>query len=274
MPVGWLISPAWRAVEIAGYGARAVAEDKTDQLGPYVAQSILLLVAPALYAASIYMALGRLMRSVQAERHSLVPVRWLTRAFVAGDVLSFLIQSTGGGLMGSGNFDQKTAQNIVLGGLIVQIVMFGLFAVTTVVFDARIRRWPTAASLRRGGRRWRRTMKMLYATTALILVRSVVRVVEYVLGRGGYLLRNEWTLYVFDATPMLAVTLLYASMYPADLTAENTKPPSPVSGHQDMELADGSRTGGGDTEKRDDPSFAVPARPVGSRVVEQKREGW
>lgn len=102
-----------------------MAEDKTDQLGPYIV--LLILVAPALFAASIYMTLGRLMRSVQGERHSLVPVRWLTRAFAAGDVLSFPMQSSGGGLMGSGSSGQETAQNL-------QTVMFGLFAVTAIVF--------------------------------------------------------------------------------------------------------------------------------------------
>ncbi|KAM4059174.1 RTA1 like protein [Hirsutella rhossiliensis] len=240
--------------EIAGYGARAVAEDKTDQLGPYVVQSILILVAPALYAASIYMTLGRLMRSVQGERHSLVPVRWLTRAFVAGDVLSFLMQGSGGGLMGMGNFSQETAQNIILGGLVVQVVMFGLFAITAVVFDVRIRRWPTGGSLEGGGQRWMRAMLMLYATTALILVRCVVRVVEYVMGKDGYLLRYEWTLYVFDAVPMLAVTVVYGWVYPGELTAANTKAwpreqASSLSGHEGMGLADGLRTRGGGHEK-------------------------
>ncbi|KJZ80228.1 hypothetical protein HIM_00078 [Hirsutella minnesotensis 3608] len=205
--------------ELGGYAARpgADAENKTDRLGPFIAQSVLILVAPALFAASIYMTLGRLMRRIHGEGHSLIPVRWLTRAFVAGDVASFLVQSAGGGLMASRNFSQTRAQNIILGGLLVQIVMFGLFAVTAVVFDVRMRRWPSPASLEHRGRPWKRIMAMLYGTTALIFVRSVVRVVEYIMGRSGYLLRNEWTLYVFDAAPMLLTMALYGWIYPGDL---------------------------------------------------------
>lgn len=64
-------------------------------LGPYVVQTLLLLVAPALFAASIYMILGRIIVSTDAESHSLVKKRWLTKIFVTSDVLSFFIQLAG-----------------------------------------------------------------------------------------------------------------------------------------------------------------------------------
>lgn len=58
-------------------------------------QSTLLLVAPALFAASIYMELGRLIRLVKGGRFAIIPVTWMTKIFVAGDVLSFLMQASG-----------------------------------------------------------------------------------------------------------------------------------------------------------------------------------
>ncbi|KYK60407.1 hypothetical protein DCS_01544 [Drechmeria coniospora] len=210
--------------ETLGYAVRAIAEDKTDQLGIYIMQSILILVAPALFAASLYMVLGRLMRSIHGERHSLIPIKWLTRAFVIGDIFSFLVQSTGGGLMGTSGFDPKTGQNIILAGLFIQIAMFGLFIVTSAVFDVRMRRWPSRASLE-SGRRWKNIMAMLYTTSALIMLRSVFRVIEYVMGKEGYLLKNEWTLYVFDAVPILLVMILYAVIYPGELRASNLNKP-------------------------------------------------
>jgi hypothetical protein len=63
--------------------------------GPYIIQSTLLLVAPALFAASIYMELGRLIVLVKGERFALVRVNWTTKIFVGGDVLSFLMQASG-----------------------------------------------------------------------------------------------------------------------------------------------------------------------------------
>jgi hypothetical protein len=64
-------------------------------LGPYIMQSVLLLVAPALFAASIYMELGRIVLMVDGERSLFIRRTWLTKLFVTGDVLSFLMQSSG-----------------------------------------------------------------------------------------------------------------------------------------------------------------------------------
>lgn len=60
-------------------------------------QSILLLVAPALFAASIYMELGRIVLLVDGESRCFMRRKWMTKIFVAGDVLSFFLQ--GGGML-------------------------------------------------------------------------------------------------------------------------------------------------------------------------------
>lgn len=64
-------------------------------LNPYIIQSVLLLVAPALFAASIYMELGRIVQMLEGDRALFIRRTWLTKIFVAGDVLSFLMQSSG-----------------------------------------------------------------------------------------------------------------------------------------------------------------------------------
>lgn len=76
---------------------RAIGSQESPDwsVGPYVQQSILILVAPALFAASIYMELGRLIRLTDGAVHSLIKLRWLTKVFVLGDVISFLMQGSG-----------------------------------------------------------------------------------------------------------------------------------------------------------------------------------
>jgi hypothetical protein len=64
-------------------------------LSPFIVQSLFILVAPALLAASIYIILGRIILLVDGERYSLVRQKWLTKMFVAGDVFSFLLQGAG-----------------------------------------------------------------------------------------------------------------------------------------------------------------------------------
>lgn len=82
--------------EAVGYIARAISASNKQALVPYIIQSVLLLVAPALYAGSIYMLFGRLLRTMGCQKLMLVSARFGTAVFVAGDVFSFLLQSAGG----------------------------------------------------------------------------------------------------------------------------------------------------------------------------------
>jgi hypothetical protein len=84
-------------VETVGYIGRLLSSLETPNYtqGPYVMQSALILIAPAFLAASIYMTLGRIIEMLDAERSSMIKLKWLTKIFVAGDVLSFLMQASG-----------------------------------------------------------------------------------------------------------------------------------------------------------------------------------
>lgn len=85
------------AVEMMGYVGRALSAAEAPEYtkNPYIIQSTLLLLGPALYAASMYMILGRLVRHFGAADYALIPPRWLTKFFVLGDVLSFCTQGGG-----------------------------------------------------------------------------------------------------------------------------------------------------------------------------------
>lgn len=84
-----------KPVEIIGYIGRTISTNDLWALGPYIVQSILLLIAPAFFAAAIYIVLGRIIRFVDGERHSLIRLKWLTKIFVTGDVAAFLLQMAG-----------------------------------------------------------------------------------------------------------------------------------------------------------------------------------
>ena len=56
---------------------------------------VLILVAPSLLAASIYMDLGRIIRLTRCEHLSIIRVGWLTKLFVVGDIVAFLTQAFG-----------------------------------------------------------------------------------------------------------------------------------------------------------------------------------
>ncbi|CVL07244.1 related to RTA1 domain protein [Fusarium mangiferae] len=208
-------------LEVIGFIGRAMANKATDQLGPYIIQSVFLLIPPSLFAASIYMTLGRIMRGLgpKAESYSIIRVKWLTTLFVMGDVFSFLVQSSGAGMMAAGD-DPKMGENIVIGGLVIQILFFGLFVFAAVIFHLRYRRngkgWrAVVTSNTENVFEWERMLMMLYATSALILIRCFFRIIEYVLGSDAYPLKNEWTLYIFDSLLMAITMAIFYVWYPS-----------------------------------------------------------
>ncbi|KAL8922681.1 MAG: hypothetical protein Q9208_004994 [Pyrenodesmia sp. 3 TL-2023] len=203
--------------EVIGYIGRALGHSNRTSLGTFVIQSLFILVAPALFAATIYMTLGRIMRATHAEIYSLIRVNWLTKLFVLGDIISFCTQGAGGGQQASGDAENvKTGENIIIGGLFLQIVIFALFILVSIIFHKRLRKQPTQASVAED-LKWQKMMVVLYAVSALILVRNIFRVVEYIGGRDGPLLRVEWPIYVFDAVLMAATMVVWGIWYPTPI---------------------------------------------------------
>ncbi|GMF68788.1 hypothetical protein AFCA_003698 [Aspergillus flavus] len=211
-------------VEVIGYGARAAAYNRTGEIMPYCIQNVFILLGPVLFAASVYMTLGRIIRSVRAEHHSLIRVGWLTKVFVLGDVLSFVIQGSAAGLMATGS-NAKMGKNIVIVGLLVQVIMFGLFIVTSIVFQRRMHQHPTIQAFDQAIP-WKSHLHTLYAVSVLIMVRSIFRVIEYAMGQDGYLLSHEWPMYVFDTLLMFAVMVIWGVWYPGNLDFLIQKPAS------------------------------------------------
>ncbi|KAM5365939.1 hypothetical protein ACJZ2D_010772 [Fusarium nematophilum] len=200
-------------VQTIGYSGRIWSHYDTLSIGGFVIQAILILVAPALYAASIYMILGRLIRTVSAEHLSLIPVEWVTRVFVTGDVIAFGLQAGGGGVQAAGTLElYEAGEKIIIAGLFVQIAIFGFFVFTSLLFHYRLQKTPTAEAIA-GRVPWRRYLYVLYASSAIILVRSVFRVVEYLQGNGGYLISREIFLYMFDTVLMAVVMAMLLVWY-------------------------------------------------------------
>jgi hypothetical protein len=200
--------------EFIGYIGRILSSNDQYKLSPYIMQTLLLLLGPALYAATIYMILGRLILLTGGERYSLVRRTWLTKIFVGGDVISFMMQGAGGGIMSSGASGMKTGEKIIIGGLFVQILFFGLFFLTAILFQIRGKEYLSTLG---SNVPWKKHLFALYATSILILVRSIFRVIEYIQGNAGYLLRHEVFLYVFDAVLMFAVMLILNVSHPGDI---------------------------------------------------------
>jgi hypothetical protein len=168
--------------ETIGYAARAAAHSDTVSTTPYIIQSTLILVAPILFAASVYMILGRLILRTDSASYSIVRAKWVTKIFVTGDILCFFIQAGGAGMLVSADDADgfKMGENIILGGLILQIMIFLFFVVVASIWHRRLSARPTAAAAELP---WKKYISLLYAASVFITVRNLCRVIEYAMGK-------------------------------------------------------------------------------------------
>ncbi|KAK9847345.1 hypothetical protein MYU51_019553 [Penicillium brevicompactum] len=209
--------------ETLGYSGRVWSHFDQDALGGFIIQEILILVAPALYAASIYMVLGRLLRSLRAEHLSFIQVKWMTKVFVIGDIISFTLQAGGGGIQSAGSLKlYEIGEKVIIVGLFVQIAVFGFFMATALICHCRLAGASNPIT-DEGVIPWRRHLYVLYITSMIILLRSIFRVIEYVQGNGGYLISHEIFLYIFDAFFMAVVMLMFFIWYIGDLDPKATE---------------------------------------------------
>ncbi|KAH8423962.1 uncharacterized protein LDX57_001718 [Aspergillus melleus] len=88
------------------------------------------------------------------------------------------------------------------------------FITTAMVFEKRMKRAPTSEVP------YIHHLYPLYAVSWLIMLRSVFRVIEYALGQKGYLLANEWPLFVFDAVPMVCTMVIWGYWHPGTIQQE------------------------------------------------------
>ncbi|OJD33697.1 rta1 domain protein [Diplodia corticola] len=204
------------SVELVSYAARAAsATQKKDRwsMEPYLIQSTFLLVAPTFFATSIYSTFGRIIAVTDGDAYALIKKRWVAIFFVLADVFALLMQAVGGGLMAMGSTDPtrfNLGQHTIVGGLIVQLVVYCLFFVSVATFYRRLSTLPSAKRQKHARIDWHRHLTTLFVVSILLMVRSLFRILEYAQGHDGYLYRHEAFTYVFDALPM-ALTMAYTS---------------------------------------------------------------
>lgn len=214
-----------------GLLARAYGHDHLDKLPPYIVQMVLILLAPILYAAGVYMFFGRLVVASGHPKLSLIRVNWETKIFVTGDILCFLVQAFGAvslaNLVNSHDSDTAhkvdVAKNVILAGLALQVILFLVFLVSSVIFHIRVSKRHIAKSVD-PTLRLQLMIYSIYATGVLITGRNIYRLIEYKSGNGGYLQENEWPQYGLDVGLMAIYMVITFFWYFADTKARANNP--------------------------------------------------
>ncbi|KAH6994613.1 RTA1 like protein-domain-containing protein [Fusarium venenatum] len=208
------------SVETVGYGCRVWSSQESPNWStlPYAIQTFTLLSGPFLMLATIYTILSKIIIVLDADIHSLVPVKVLPKVFIFGDLISLAAQLTGAAYLVNATEvpQQRTAQLIIVGGLSFHIYFFGFFSSVLHIAYTRVLEAPTRQSTIIT-MPWRRWIIVLYLSCGLILVRSVYRVIEYATGPLGVVQGTEIYFYVFDSGSIFIITCLFNIFHPRQL---------------------------------------------------------
>ncbi|KAL6890071.1 RTA1 like domain-containing protein [Trichoderma evansii] len=182
---------------------------KDQQNSTYVTLSTLLfLLAPLWINAFAYMVISHLIYFLHPKQAVLaIPARWLAKGFVAADIISFIVQAAGGGLM----VDQDSKENVDLGrkvymaGVGVQLFFVVIFVIAVISFYHQVSHGIRTGTLKNRNRWIRPLILVIFFVLILIVERIIFRFVEF---SGGVSSSNEvlhhegYQLYL-DALPML-----------------------------------------------------------------------
>ncbi|PVF93987.1 RTA1-domain-containing protein [Serendipita vermifera] len=211
----WAIIAA-TVMQVLGYASRYLAIQNDPSLSLFATSQVLIVVSPSFLAAQDYMIVGRMMAYVGPEA-SPISHTIITKLFVFLDIVCVLTQ-TGGISLFSTNTTNKNAitlgRNVLIIGLVAQIIAFMVFVILTIIFDIRSRRIKGADIAR-----LRPLFIVFYISALMVIGRSIYRTIEFGevdfdSGATGYLYNHEWPYYVLDAIPILIATVAFNIISP------------------------------------------------------------
>jgi hypothetical protein len=209
-------------MEIVGYAFRALSSRKDPyRITYFIVEYFLIVTAPVLFSASIYVCLTKLIAWAETQGVELSRKGWWMRrkvilwTFISIDVLTTLMQVTGAGLIGSATSKQKdpsTANNILLAGLAIQTAAFAIFlGLLTVVIFSLCGNLQVIDSLRRSKSPF---LGVLAVASLLVFIRTIFRLVETSQGVFGHLSTHEGYFAGLEFAPVVVAIWLLAIWFP------------------------------------------------------------
>ena len=223
-------------VEVIGYVSRVLSRPDVELRPKYMAQTVTLTMAPSLLMAGIY-SLPAKYAVIFGRKTSPLRPMWYTYLFVSADVFAILLQGAGGGLAASadaGSSGLQTGTNIMIGGLVIQVVAMVFFFCVGVLFVLRVRKQKAIYASDRTSlldgedgfdpryqdiRNRKMFIPLVYAIFVcfiFVFIRSVFRTVELAQGWCNELMHTEIYFLILEtlmiALAMIPITIIHPGM--------------------------------------------------------------
>ncbi|KAF7547942.1 hypothetical protein G7046_g8849 [Stylonectria norvegica] len=200
-------------LEIIGYAGRVIIYDNPFSFNGFLMNIICITIAPVFFCAAIYVLLSQVIDRVDRSLSRFDP-RILYWTFIPCDVVSLVLQATGGGLSCVGGNRAAIARgaNISLGGLCFQVVTLVVFCGLFIDYVVNAAR---STSQHRLTKNIRMFLAFLFLSTIFILTRCAYRIVELQKGYFSAMFRDENLFIGLESVVMCVAVLLLNAGHPA-----------------------------------------------------------
>jgi hypothetical protein len=198
-----LVLPIGSSFEALGFWIRVALRTNQTSQPLYIVMYLFVVLSPAAFLAFNYILFGRFAAALEGQkpsnvkaksRYSFLPPSKVKLLFVTSDVITFLIQASGGSLQTSHTYSTiQLGNRIFLAGTIIQTISYLLFTALVIVAHIRLhhdqdKEEHAHTNLQKYATR---LFYLLYLSSLGILIRSCYRIVEFSQGYGGHLYSTE-----------------------------------------------------------------------------------
>ncbi|KAJ9161912.1 RTA1 domain-containingprotein [Coniochaeta hoffmannii] len=222
----YLVAMAFGLIlEVVGYVGRVQLHDDPFDFNFFIEYLVCLTIAPAFLTAAIYVTFARVVYSCD-ERLSLIRPKTISIIFMTCDFVCLVLQAAGGAITSTSGGPSReaaamrqTGVNIMIGGLLFQVVSLFLFILYATIYAWR---WRAATALHYRHRlqhahmsfRWRSLVFGLAIASVAIFVRSAFRVAELWRGFSSRLANNEVAFMILEGAMVVIASLCLTLGHP------------------------------------------------------------
>ncbi|KAG5982303.1 hypothetical protein E4U55_002075 [Claviceps digitariae] len=230
-------------VEIVGYAARLVLYNNPFSFLGFLIQICFITTGPVFYTAAIYITLSKTINHLAPQLSRFTP-KLFYYIFIPADLVCLVLQAAGGAMSTQSEGSSDTGINITMAGLILQVIVIGVFIGAFADYLLRYVRNPHTPQLRT---RMRLFLSFLTLAIVLILGRSIYRAYELSRGyRGSDLIRNQVLFIVLEGVLIVVAVFALCIGHPGMLfrcggKVERSLSTSDADADADAEKMDGIR---------------------------------
>jgi hypothetical protein len=209
--------------EAIGYVGRVLLHSNPFSQVGFEMQICCLIISPAFISAAIYLTLKHVTLAFGPE-HSRLKPKFYTWIFISCDIFTLALQGAGGGIAASAKTDslQKIGNDLMMAGIVLQVITLLAFATASTDFLLRLRRAikTTAATLSPEAHSLMADSKFQLFVAGLVLAfvtvftRCCYRIAEMAGGWANPIMQNETDFIVLDGVMVSVASLCLTILHP------------------------------------------------------------